>query len=32
MVKGAFKDNNNIDLCIIKDTNDKRRLLKEMVF
>ncbi|KOA21346.1 nucleotidyltransferase domain protein [Clostridium homopropionicum DSM 5847] len=30
VAKGTFKANSDIDLCIIKDTNDKKRLLTEM--
>lgn len=30
MAKGVFKDNSDIDLCIIKDTDDKKNLLTEM--
>lgn len=30
VAKGIFRDNSDIDLCIIKDTNDKRKLLTEM--
>jgi uncharacterized protein len=30
VAKGIFIDNSDIDLCIIKDTNDKRKLLTEM--
>ncbi|WP_411681296.1 nucleotidyltransferase domain-containing protein [Clostridium thailandense] len=28
--KGTFRANSDIDLCIIKDTNDKKKLLTEM--
>ena len=28
--KGIFKNNSDIDLCIIKDTDDKRKLLAEI--
>lgn len=30
VAKGIFKANSDIDLCIIKDTNDKRKLLTEI--
>lgn len=30
VAKGVFKANSDIDLCIIKDTNDKRKLLTDM--
>lgn len=30
VAKGIFKANSDVDLCIIKDTNDKRKLLTEM--
>lgn len=30
VAKGVFKDNSDIDLCIIKDTTDKRQLLIEI--
>lgn len=30
VAKGIFKVNSDIDLCIIKDTNEKKKLLTEM--
>lgn len=30
VAKGIFNNNSDIDLCIIKDTSDKRKLLTEM--
>jgi uncharacterized protein len=30
VAKGVFKANSDIDLCIVKDTNDKKKLLTEM--
>lgn len=30
VAKGVFKTNSDIDLCVIKDTSDKRKLLTEM--
>jgi uncharacterized protein len=30
VAKGIFRDNSDIDLCIIKDTNDKRKLLADI--
>ena len=30
LAKGIFKINSDIDLCIIKDTDDKRKLLTDM--
>lgn len=30
LAKGIFKDNSDIDLCVIKNTDDKRKLLTDM--
>lgn len=30
VAKGVFKANSDIDLCVIKDTSDKRKLLTQM--